>query len=449
MARQLGQFLLAKGAISGDQLQVALEAQTRFGGRLGFNLVDLGYLSPADLARHLGAFHGVEAAEPTEVRGIRWDILNSIPRELLLKHRAIPVAMSKGRITVVMSDPSNVPAIDEMAFATGKAVMARVAPDFIIKRALETYFGASFVELVRPQQAIAVAELVNQVRAAGGARAGANAATRAGTNGTHVPQVVRVIEEAPREPDFEIETIPGLETRPARRRLDEEEWLAGAPSARADSREGWAAAELEALSADDLPLVVGEVVEAEPVRRRAVVPIRDVASACRELADARHWSDVAAVLIGFASTVVDRAALFRVGPRGLRGWNGLGGSIDPELLRATRLAVRPGFTADVLARRGLVVRELRLDPTAVSVARSLGGVMAPRSALGARIDVRGEPVAFLYGDDAGAHAAGGVLSTSLATRLQQGGHRSDLEILLRKVEVALEMVTIRRWLPRV
>lgn len=442
MARQLGQFLLSKGAISGAQLQVALEAQMRFGGRLGFNLVDLGYLSPTDLAHHLGAFHGVEAAEPTEVRAVRWDILNSIPRELLIKHRAIPVAMSKGRITVVMSDPSNVPAIDEMAFATGKAVMARVAPDFIIKRALETYFGASFVELVRPQQAIAVAELASQARASASARG-------AGTNGTHVPQVVRVIEEAPHEPDVEIETIPGLETRPARRRLDEDEWLGPAPVARAEGREGWAVAELQPPAEDDLPLVVGEVVEAEPVRRRAIVPIHDVASACRELADARHWSDVAAVLLGFASTVVDRAALFRVGPRGLRGWNGMGASIDPELLRATRLPARAGFTADVLAKRGLVLRELRQDPTAVSVARALGGVVAPRSALGARLDVRGEPVAFFYADDAGAHPGGGVLATSLATRLQQGGHRSDLEILLRKVEVALEMVTVRRWLPKV
>ena len=43
MARQLGQFLLASGAISGDQLEVALEAQMRFGGRLGFNLVAVSY----------------------------------------------------------------------------------------------------------------------------------------------------------------------------------------------------------------------------------------------------------------------------------------------------------------------------------------------------------------------------------------------------------------------
>ncbi|MBK7974452.1 MAG: hypothetical protein IPK07_14615 [Deltaproteobacteria bacterium] len=448
MARQLGQFLLASGAISGDQLEVALEAQMRFGGRLGFNLVDLGYLSPSDLARHLGAFHGVAAAEPTEVRGVRWDILNSIPRDLLLKHRAIPVAMSKGRITVVMSDPSNVPAIDEMAFATGKAVTARVAPDFIIKRALETYFGASFVELVRPQQAIAVAELVSQARAAAPGRPAAPART-GGLNGNHVARAPKAAYEPEAEPEFEIETIPGLETRPARRRLDEDEWLGDARAVRGEARDGLRDAVLEALAVDELPLVVGEVVEAEPVRRRAIVPIHDVASACRELADARQWSDVVAVVLGFASTVVDRAALFRVGPRGLRGWNGIGGSIDPGLLRATRLPVRAGFTADVLAKRGLVLRELRQDPTAVSVARALGGVVAPRSALGARIDVRGEPVAFFYGDDAGAAPGGGVVGTSLATRLQQGGHRSELEILLRKVEVALEMVSVRRWLPKV
>ncbi len=427
MARQLGQYLVSRGAISGDQLRVALDAQTRFGGRLGFNLVDLGFLSPHDLTHHLGAYHGIEAVEPTEVRGIRWDVLNSVPREQLLKHRAIPIAMTKGRITVVMSDPSNVHAVDEMAFVTGKAISVRVAPDFVIKRALESYFGASFVELVRPQQS----DLVAQLKATANARG------------------VGMARSAPG-----VEPIPGLVTRSADRHDgDEEEWLGVRSKPWPVGPVGNAVpavvtpaqpeAALERVTEDDLPVVIGELADVVVPQRGEIVLIHGLPAACRQLAEVSHWADVAAVLLGYAATVFDRAALFRVGPRGLRGWRVVGGNVDERQFRGSRVPAGSGFAHELLARRALVVRELRIDPTGIALARALGPGATPRSVCGFRLDVRGRPVAVFYGDD------GGTRGATLTTRLTSDGHRGNLEILLRKVEVAFEMVSVRRWLPRV
>ncbi len=427
MARQLGQYLVSRGAISGEQLRVALDAQTRFGGRLGFNLVDLGFLSPTDLTHHLGAYHGIEAVEPTEVRGIRWDVLNSVPREQLLKHRAIPIAMTKGRITVVMSDPSNVQAVDEMAFATGKAISVRVAPDFVIKRALETYFGASFVELVRPHQS----DLVAQFKAAAHVRGVGTARSAAG-----------------------VEPIPGLVTRSADRHDGEdEEWLGVRSKPWPIGPVGNAvpavvtavqpAAPLERVAEDELPVVIGELAEVVVPRRGEIVPIHELGAACRELAHVSHWADVAAVLLGYAATVFDRAALFRVGPSGLRGWRAVGAGVDESRFRESRVPAGSGFAHELLARRTLLVRELRIDPTGIALARALGPGAMPRSVCGIRLDVRARPVAVFYGDD------GGTPGVALATRLTSDGRRGNLEILLRKVEVAFEMVSVRRWLPRV
>ena len=54
MAR-LGELLVQAGAITADQLQFALRYQKQHGGRLGTNLVELGFLSESALAKTLSA----------------------------------------------------------------------------------------------------------------------------------------------------------------------------------------------------------------------------------------------------------------------------------------------------------------------------------------------------------------------------------------------------------
>jgi hypothetical protein len=58
MAR-LGELLLEEKLISREQLEEALETQVVHGGRLGTNLVELGFLKEVDLARVLGRLHNL------------------------------------------------------------------------------------------------------------------------------------------------------------------------------------------------------------------------------------------------------------------------------------------------------------------------------------------------------------------------------------------------------
>ena len=50
MSIKLGELLLQHKLITQHQLQEALHAQTIFGGKLGTNLVELGYINEMDLA---------------------------------------------------------------------------------------------------------------------------------------------------------------------------------------------------------------------------------------------------------------------------------------------------------------------------------------------------------------------------------------------------------------
>ena len=55
-------MLLEERLITTAQLEEALEAQVIHGGRLGTNLVELGFTQEKDLARLLGKQHGVPFA---------------------------------------------------------------------------------------------------------------------------------------------------------------------------------------------------------------------------------------------------------------------------------------------------------------------------------------------------------------------------------------------------
>ena len=57
--KHLGKYLLENGIVTAEQLEEALQSQVAFGGRLGTNLVELGYVSLEDLAVHLAAHAGI------------------------------------------------------------------------------------------------------------------------------------------------------------------------------------------------------------------------------------------------------------------------------------------------------------------------------------------------------------------------------------------------------
>ncbi len=65
MKLKIGDHLVQNGLITEQQLDEALEAQTVFGGRLGTNLVELGFVTTAALAESLARQLGLTALVPS------------------------------------------------------------------------------------------------------------------------------------------------------------------------------------------------------------------------------------------------------------------------------------------------------------------------------------------------------------------------------------------------
>jgi len=72
--------------------------------------------------------------------GIAPEILRMVPAGIALKHEVIPIGRSAGALTLAMIDPTNLSAVDDVAFRTGMRVFPVIARPSVIRQALEQFY---------------------------------------------------------------------------------------------------------------------------------------------------------------------------------------------------------------------------------------------------------------------------------------------------------------------
>jgi type IV pilus assembly protein PilB len=142
MALKLGGMLREQGLISEEQLQKALEEQKSRGGRLGYHLVSMGFVTEEEVTNCLSRQFGVPSVNLTNYE-IQSEVLKVIPVDVAKKYLVIPISRVGATLTVAMSDPSNVFAIDDIKFMTGYNVEPVVASEVGVIDAIKNYYGGS------------------------------------------------------------------------------------------------------------------------------------------------------------------------------------------------------------------------------------------------------------------------------------------------------------------
>jgi type IV pilus assembly protein PilB len=138
----LGEQLLKAGLVKPEMLEKALQAQKEQGGKLGTNLVKLGMLDEATLVDQLSKHFGVPAVS---LDGIKIDesIIKIIPADVARKYTILPIAKTGAKVTIAMSDPTNVFAMDDIRFMTGYNVEPVVASENALRVAVDRYYGST------------------------------------------------------------------------------------------------------------------------------------------------------------------------------------------------------------------------------------------------------------------------------------------------------------------
>ncbi|MCL6447052.1 MAG: GspE/PulE family protein [Armatimonadetes bacterium] len=122
MPRQrLGEFLVARGVLSQQELAAALRAQRGSNKKLGEVLVEQGYLEEDRLTPLLGEFFGLQTFPVDEVL-LTPDVLAMVPRPVALKHNIVPVALKENDLLIACSEPVNSAILENLRRLTGKRV---------------------------------------------------------------------------------------------------------------------------------------------------------------------------------------------------------------------------------------------------------------------------------------------------------------------------------------
>src|SRR6201991_2237069 len=142
MAIRIGELLLKEKRITSDQLQQALNHQKANGGKLGYNLVKLGFVKDEEITALLSKQYGVPSINLAQFE-VDASIVKLIPAETAQKYQIVPLSRSGATLTIAMTDPTNVFAMDDIKFMTGYNVEPVVASETAVTDAIKRYYPAA------------------------------------------------------------------------------------------------------------------------------------------------------------------------------------------------------------------------------------------------------------------------------------------------------------------
>ena len=204
MASKLGEMLVKAQLITDPQLEEAMKIQRRDGGKLGSIVVRQGFCSDQDIVSFLGMQYGVPAADLDQWPPIDAAVVALVPAELAHKHKVLPLQRSGNVLTLAMSDPTDIFAMDDVRFHTGYNVDPVVSSEMGLMRAIEKYFGGT--------SALKLREEGSQRSSGAGAGGGANAAAPAAAAAFNFDEAGDALDLKSFEEDFDAEaTMDELE----------------------------------------------------------------------------------------------------------------------------------------------------------------------------------------------------------------------------------------------
>ena len=140
MAVRIGELLLKEKRITPEQLQEALNYQKANGGKLGFNLVKLGIVKDEEITGLLSKQYGVPSINLREF-DIDAAVIKLVPAETAQKYQIVPLSRAGATLTIAMTDPTNVFAMDDIKFMTGYNVEPVVASESAVLEAIQKYYS--------------------------------------------------------------------------------------------------------------------------------------------------------------------------------------------------------------------------------------------------------------------------------------------------------------------
>ena len=130
------------GVVTDEERALAEDESMSSGEGIVDTLVTKGVVMAIQVSQAKAAQFGAEFVEIAE-QTIEDDVISSVPRSVAHQYKVVPLYQDDLSVTVAMSDPSDLDAIDALGQALNKEVKISVADEDEIEDALKQYYGAA------------------------------------------------------------------------------------------------------------------------------------------------------------------------------------------------------------------------------------------------------------------------------------------------------------------
>jgi type IV pilus assembly protein PilB len=134
--------LTEMGVVTDEERALAEDEAMSSGEGVVDTLITKGVLMTIQVSQAKAAQFGAEFVEIAE-QTIEDDVISSVPRSVAHQYKVVPLYHDDLSVTVAMSDPSDLDAIDALGQALNKEVKISVADEDEIEDALKQYYGAA------------------------------------------------------------------------------------------------------------------------------------------------------------------------------------------------------------------------------------------------------------------------------------------------------------------
>lgn len=137
----LGQILVRRKIVDASVIERASQAQGASLLPIGSTLIRANLASERDVTAALAEQFGVPGVVLTKTI-IPTKLLAVLPREVASSHGILPVGEVGGALALAVSNPKHQALLDEIAFASGRAVLPHVAPRAMLNDAIAAAYAA-------------------------------------------------------------------------------------------------------------------------------------------------------------------------------------------------------------------------------------------------------------------------------------------------------------------
>lgn len=142
--KRLGEILVSEGMIAEQQLEEAINLQTKEGGRLGEILIKLGYVEEEQIVialskqlfiPHVSLASGKLKPAPDQ------NLKDLIPYEFAIRNLVLPISRSFNSLTVAIFDPLDLILLDNLKKLTGFEINPVISMRSDIIQAIDDFYG--------------------------------------------------------------------------------------------------------------------------------------------------------------------------------------------------------------------------------------------------------------------------------------------------------------------